>query len=71
MKWVSPGFTGVPDRIVLMPEKRIWFPELKTTRETPSPRQRIVHAQLRLLGFEVPVIDDEESLQNFLNIIRK
>ena len=28
-KFVSPGFSGVPDRIVLAPTGRIWFVETK------------------------------------------
>lgn len=29
LKWVCPGWDGVPDRIVLMPGGRLWFVELK------------------------------------------
>ena len=29
LKWVCPGWSGVPDRIILMPGGRIWFVELK------------------------------------------
>lgn len=29
LKWVSPGYTGVPDRIVLLPGGRIFFVEVK------------------------------------------
>lgn len=29
LKWVSPGNSGVPDRIVLMPGGRVYFVELK------------------------------------------
>ena len=62
LKWVSPGFTGVPDRIILLPGGRILFAEIKAPGEKPRPRQKRVHDQLRRLGFKVLVIDDPEQL---------
>lgn len=32
LKWVSPGASGVPDRIVLLPGGRVVFVELKRPR---------------------------------------
>jgi hypothetical protein len=29
LKWVCPGWSGVPDRIVLLPGARVYFVELK------------------------------------------
>ena len=31
IKFTSPYFTGMPDRLVLMPKGRIWFVEVKST----------------------------------------
>lgn len=67
LKLTSPYFTGMPDRMILMPGGRIFFVELKTTGKKPTKRQAIVHEVLRGLGFLVDVIDDEIGLQNFLN----
>lgn len=55
LKWVSPGYTGVPDRILLMPGGRISFVELKRpgTKDGLSPRQKRVAYLLRGLGFSV------------------
>lgn len=55
LKWVSPGFTGVPDRIALLPGGRIIFVEVKRAGEKDgrSPRQRRVAFQLKGLGFDV------------------
>ena len=39
-KWVSPGNAGVPDRIIIMPEGRIYFVELKTDTGRLSGLQR-------------------------------
>jgi hypothetical protein len=65
LKFFCLSFTGMPDRIVLMPGGRIWFVELKSTGKKPTPRQGVVHAFLRKLGFEVCVIDTQEGLDEF------
>ncbi len=33
LKWVCPGWRGVPDRIVIMPSGRIYFVELKRPKD--------------------------------------
>ena len=37
LKFVSPGLAGVPDRIVLMPNRRVAFVELKAPGKHPRP----------------------------------
>jgi hypothetical protein len=69
LKFRSPGITGVPDRIVLMPGGKVWFVEVKSTGKKLSPRQEIVHPMLQKLNFEVVVIDTAEKLVDFLNVI--
>lgn len=66
LKFTSPSFTGVPDRIVLMPAGKLYLVELKSTGKGLSPRQRLVFPMLEKLGFSVEVIDDQEKLENFL-----
>jgi hypothetical protein len=62
LKWVSPGQAGVPDRIVLFPNGRIVFVELKSPRGKLSAIQARVIERLRNLGFEVRVIDSKEGV---------
>lgn len=69
IKFFCPSFTGLPDRIVLMPKGRVYFAELKTTGEKLRARQVIVKKQFEDLGFEVFVIDTELKLQEFINHI--
>jgi hypothetical protein len=69
LKFYCLSFTGMPDRIVLMPGGRIWFVELKSLGKKPTPRQQFVQDWLRKLGFEVYVIDTQELLNVFLNRI--
>jgi hypothetical protein len=71
LKLWSVSVTGLPDRMVLMPGGVIRFVELKSTGKKPTPRQLVVHSQLRQLGFDVDVIDTEQQLQQFLNQFSK
>ena len=50
MKFVSPGLVGVPDRIVVLPQGRIGFVELKAPGEKPRKIQVRRMGQLRKLG---------------------
>ena len=62
LKLVCPGFTGVPDRLILMPGARVYFAETKDTGKKPRPRQLRVHEILRGLGFRVYVPDSKTSV---------
>ena len=66
LKWVSPGFTGVPDRIIILPGGRVIFAEIKRPGEKPRPRQRRVAQILSDLGCEVVVLDDPEQLKEVI-----
>lgn len=53
LKFVTPGFTGVPDRIILLPGAHILFVETKKPGKVERPRQTFVQGILRRLGFTV------------------
>ena len=69
-KLVSPGFDGMPDRMVLMPGGRIGFVEVKAPGEKPRPLQLSRHRLLRRLGFKVYVLDDAEQIGGIIDDIR-
>ena len=69
VKFVSPGFNGVPDRIVLLPGRKIAFVELKAPGEKPRPLQEKRMRQLECLGFPVFVIDGVEQIGGVLDEI--
>ncbi len=62
LKLLPFQFTGLPDRLVLLPEGKMLFCETKSTGDTASPRQKLVHTKLRELGFRVLIIDNLEKL---------
>ena len=69
-KWVSPGLDGVPDRIILLPGRRIAFAELKAPGKKPRPLQDKRIRQLRHLGFSVYSIDRPEQIEGVLDEIQ-
>jgi len=64
-KFVSPGVTGVPDRMCLFPNGKLVFIELKAPRKQPTVRQLREHERIRSLGFTVLVIDNLEDANAF------
>ncbi len=68
-KFVSPGFDGMPDRLLLLPGGKLAFAELKAPGMRPRPLQLARHRQLRRLGFPVYVIDNVEQIGSVLDEI--
>ena len=69
-KWVSPGFDGMPDRVVLLPHGKFGFVEVKRPGEQPRPLQIARHRLLRKLGFLVFVLDGEEQIGGMIDEIQ-
>ena len=69
-KFTSPGFDGMPDRIILMPNGRMAFFEVKAPGEKPRKLQLSRHKLLRRLGFRVYVLDDMEQIGGIIDEIR-
>ena len=70
LKFVSPGYDGMPDRIVLLPMGKIAFVEVKKYGEKPRPLQVARHGMLRQLGLHVYVLDDETQIGRILHEIQ-
>ena len=66
-KFVSPGFAGMPDRLVLLPDGVFAFAELKAPGMHPRALQVARHEMLRRLGFRVYVIDGIEQIGGMLD----
>ena len=69
LKFVSPGFNGVPDRLLLFMGGRAAFCEVKAPGHKPRPLQVHRMEQLRRLGFKVFVIDDTEQIGGVISEI--
>ena len=64
-KWVSPGNSGVPDRIVFLPGGKVIFVELKTDSGKVSAQQKIQINRIQSLGQDVRVVRGIRGLIDF------
>ncbi len=61
------GFSGLPDRLVLLPGGKIAFVEVKAPGMKPSLLQLHRHIMLQRLGFKVYVMDNMEQIGGILS----
>lgn len=66
-KFTSPGMAGMPDRLILLPDGKMGFAELKAPGKKPRPVQVCRITQLRRLGYKVFVIDGVEQIGSVLD----
>lgn len=69
LKFESPGFTGVPDRIILLPGGKVIFVEMKQPGQKERKRQKYVQGLLRDLGFEV--FSSVDSLERIAVVVER
>jgi hypothetical protein len=71
LKWTCPGFSGVPDRIILLPGGRVYFVETKRPKGGElSKLQKKWQAWIAHLGFPCCVVWAAEDLEFLLYTIR-
>ena len=70
VKFVSPNYDGMPDRLVLLPDGLCAFVEVKAPNKKPRPLQKVRHKTLKRLGFKVYVLDDAEQIGGIIDEIR-
>ena len=70
LKFSSPGFDGMPDRLILLPNGKMAFAELKSLGKKPRPLQLSRHRLLRRLGFKVYVIDGTGQIGGIIDEIQ-
>ncbi|HFU3861800.1 TPA: VRR-NUC domain-containing protein [Streptococcus suis] len=68
-KWVSPSFSGVPDRLVFLPNGKFGLVEVKAPHEKPRKLQVSRHKLFERLGFKVYVLDRIEMIGDVLDEI--
>lgn len=66
LKFVSPSFAGMPDRLILLPDGKMAFVEVKAPGQKPRPLQVKRHAMLRKFGFKVFVLDAASDIPMML-----
>ena len=64
LKWTCPGWSGVPDRIILLPRGKIIFAELKRPKGGKvAPMQQWWADQLTKLGFDHYYLYNHENVK--------
>jgi hypothetical protein len=66
LQWI--GRNGAPDRVVMLPDGRLLWIELKATGEKPQPHQLREHARMARVGQRVHVIDSIEGVDQVLGL---
>jgi hypothetical protein len=69
-KFISPGLDGVPDRLVLLPQGKFAFVEIKAPQKKLRLLQVKRKRQLEQLGFLVYCIDDIAQIGGVLSEIQ-
>jgi len=69
LKFTSPGYNGMPDRIVLLDGGFMLFVEVKAPGEKPEDHQDRVHSVLRGLGFYVVTVDSHSAVDMLVSQI--
>lgn len=66
IKILAVHINGLPDRICLLPGGRLFFAEIKTTKQKTTRIQNFIIAKIIKLGFRVEIIDNSETIKDIL-----
>ncbi|MDU5272521.1 MAG: VRR-NUC domain-containing protein [Finegoldia magna] len=69
LKFTSPSMTGIPDRIILLPNGMIGFVETKRPGGEPRSIQKKRIRQFKKLGFKVYVLDSKDNIDEIIKKI--
>ena len=70
LKWVCPGWGGVPDRILILPGGKVCFVELKRPKDGKAePLQMWWKRRLEGFGFDVWHVHNMEELQTLERLL--
>lgn len=67
LKFISASMRGLPDRIVILPQGKIFFVELKAKGKKPRPEQTRVHKLFSSLGVKVYTADSKEKVRSVVD----
>ncbi len=69
-KFTATSFDGMPDRLILMPDGKMAFVEVKAKGKKPRPLQLRRKRQLEQLGFLSFVLDDPLQIGGIIDEIQ-
>lgn len=71
LKFISPSWSGAPDRLVLLPKGKMGFVETKAPGKKLRPLQQARMRNLRKLGFTVVCLDEKDKIDEVLDKIEE
>lgn len=71
LKWVAPGTRGVPDRIIIMPQGKTYFVEMKQEKGRIDKLQKYVHKQFAARDHHVYVLWSKSEVDEFISEVIK
>lgn len=69
MKFVSPNYRSVPDRIFFKHPGRVFFIEFKKPGQKPTEKQKREIDRLKAEGFDVFVVDNIEEGKTIIDLM--
>lgn len=69
-KWTAPGSRGVPDRIVILPNGKTVYVEMKAPGKQLTPLQEHWANRLRSLGHSVYKLDSVDTIDQFISEVK-
>lgn len=69
-KFVSPANPGVPDRLIVMPNGKIYFVELKATWGSLSNIQKWQRERYEKLGADVRIVKGMDQAKEFVKELK-
>lgn len=64
---LAPTISGLPDRLVILPNGIVRFAELKAPGGHARPQQLLWQKRLKELGFESAILNSKEAVKDFLS----
>lgn len=70
-KFTSPGSSGVPDRLIILPNGKMGFVEVKAPGKKARPEQCYQQRRLEELGCYVAVLDNPDLIETIIKEIQE
>lgn len=70
LKYSNPNMVGYPDRLLVLPDGRVIWVELKSKGRKPTKIQQARIAELSGMGHEVRVIDNKADIDKLIKTIK-
>ena len=71
LKYSNPNMVGYPDRLLVLPDGRVIWVELKSKGRKPTKIQQVRIAELSGMGHTVRVIDNKADIDELIKLAKQ